>query len=88
MNPEQGPNGTISREGRYFWRRKEKVYQEKGNPIEIIEKGDIIKCLPNVEHWHGATPSESMTHIAIGTNTNIDGAFWLGLVIEEDYSQE
>ena len=63
------------------------LYQEKDKPIEIIEKGDVIKCPPNIEHWHGATPTEAMTHIAIGTNTNIGGAIWLGPVTDDEYNQ-
>jgi len=62
-------------------------YQEKDKPIEIIEKGDVMKCPPNIEHWHGATPTEAMTHIAIGTNTNIGGAIWLGPVTDDEYNQ-
>lgn len=63
----------------------EGLYQEKGNPIEIVKKGDVIKCLPNVEHWHGATQTTAMTHIAIGTNTNIGGAVWLEPVTDEEF---
>jgi len=61
------------------------LYQEKGKPVEVIEKGGAIKCPPHIEHWHGATPSESMTHIAIGTNTNTGGAVWLRPVTDEEY---
>ncbi len=61
------------------------LYQEKGKPIEIIHKGDVIKCPPNIEHWHGATPNEAMTHIAIGTNTSIGGVVWLAPVTDEAY---
>ncbi len=61
------------------------LYQEKGKPVEIIETGDVVKCPPNIEHWHGATPTEAMTHIAIGTNTDIGGAVWLGPVTDEEY---
>jgi len=62
------------------------LYQERGKPVETIEKGDVVKCPPNIEHWHGATPAESMTHIAIGTNTNIGGAVWLKPVSDEEYN--
>lgn len=61
------------------------LYQEKGKPVEIIKKGDVVKCPPNIAHWHGATPTETMTHIAIGTNTNIGGAVWLKPVTDEEY---
>lgn len=63
------------------------LYQEKGKSVEIIERGEVIKCPPGVEHWHGATPTEAMNHIAIGTNTNIGGAVWLEPVTEEEYQQ-
>lgn len=63
------------------------LYQEKGKPIEVIEKGDVLKCPPNTEHWHGATPTDAMTHIAIGTNTNIGGAVWLKPVTDEEYNK-
>ena len=61
------------------------LYQEKDKPVEVIEKGQVIKCPPNIEHWHGATPIEAMTHIAIGTNTDIGGAVWLRPVADEEY---
>ncbi|NII28388.1 cupin domain-containing protein [Pseudoflavitalea sp. X16] len=61
------------------------LYQEKGKPVEVIERGEVIKCPPNKEHWHGATPTESMTHISIGTNVNIGGAVWLKPVTDEEY---
>jgi len=31
-------------------------YQERGKPGRIVHKGDVIKCLPGVEHWHDASP--------------------------------
>jgi quercetin dioxygenase-like cupin family protein len=61
------------------------LYQEKGKPVEIIKKGDVVKCSPNIEHWHGATSTDAMTHIAIGTNTNAGGAVWLKPVTDEEY---
>ncbi|WP_134087836.1 cupin domain-containing protein [Olivibacter sp. XZL3] len=65
----------------------EGLYQEKGKAVEVIKKGGVIKCPPNVEHWHGATPTEAMTHIAIGTNTNVGGAVWLKPVSDEEYNK-
>jgi quercetin dioxygenase-like cupin family protein len=63
-------------------------YQEKGSPVEVIKKGDVIKCPPDIEHWHGASPTKAMTHIAIGTNTNIGGAVWLKPVTDEEYHKK
>lgn len=63
------------------------LYQERDKPIEIIESGEIVKCPPNIEHWHGATPTDTMTHIAIGTNTNIGGAVWLNPVTDKEYQK-
>ena len=63
------------------------LYQEKGGRIEVIEKGQVIKCPPNIEHWHGATPTDAMKHVAIGTNTNIGGAVWLKPVTDEEYNK-
>lgn len=60
-------------------------YQEKGEPVEIIKKGDVIKCPPAIEHWHGASKDQSMTHIAIGTNSNLGGAVWLHPVTDKEY---
>ena len=62
------------------------LYQEKGKAVEIVETGEVIKCPPNVEHWHGATPTDTMTHVAIGTNTNIGGAVWLNPVADTEYN--
>ncbi len=64
----------------------EGLYQEKGNPVEVIQKGQVVKCPPNIAHWHGATPTHAMTHIAIGTNTHIGGAVWLKPVTDEEYA--
>jgi quercetin dioxygenase-like cupin family protein len=43
--------------------------QERGKPVRLLHKGDVITCKPGVEHWHGAAPNSSMTHISINPNT-------------------
>ena len=40
-------------------------YQEKGKPKQTVRKGEVIKCLPGVEHWHGATADNGFTYIAL-----------------------
>ena len=51
--------------------------QEWGKPIQIIKKGDVIWCPPNVKHWHGASEYSKMSHIAISPNAKENKATWL-----------
>ena len=39
--------------------------QRRGGPVQIIRPGDCIYFEPNEDHWHGASPSRFMTHLAI-----------------------
>ena len=39
-------------------------YQEKDKPKRIVHKGEVIKCLPGVEHWHGASAESSVSYLA------------------------
>lgn len=59
--------------------------QEKGGALQTIKKGDVIKCMPGVEHWHGATPTTSLTHIVIMTNTHKGIVTWRQAVTEQEY---
>ncbi|MBM9548252.1 carboxymuconolactone decarboxylase family protein [Leptospira sp. 201903074] len=63
-------------------------YQEKGKSVRIVKAGDIIQCPPNTQHWHGATPSEEFSHIAIGTNMQVGPVTWLEPVSEAEYSSQ
>jgi len=62
-------------------------YGEEGKPVKTIIAGEVIKCPPNLRHWHGATPKDSMTHTAISTNIDKGGVIWQEPVNEKDYSQ-
>jgi quercetin dioxygenase-like cupin family protein len=62
-------------------------YEERGKPVQIVHKGDVIKCLPGVEHWHGATPSSSFTYLAT-TPTQKGKTVWLEPVTDKDYRNE
>ena len=57
-----------------------------GAPIEEIRPGDVVWCPPRVKHWHGATPTTAMTHIAI-QERDADGKVvdWMEQVSEEQY---
>lgn len=61
-------------------------YQEKGKPIQILNKGDVIKIPPGVKHWHGASYNSEMTHLAINTNTQKGIVVWLERVTDEEYN--
>ena len=60
-------------------------YQEKGKPIQIVHKGDVIKCPPGVEHWHAASPKSSFAYIAV-TPTQKGKTIWLKPVSDEEYN--
>ena len=60
-------------------------YQEKGKPIQIVHKGDVIKCPPGVEHWHAASPRSTFAYIAV-TPTQKGKTIWLRPVIDEEYN--
>jgi quercetin dioxygenase-like cupin family protein len=60
-------------------------YQEKGQPKRVVRKGDVIQALPGVEHWHGASPQQGMTHVAIVPNTEKGRASWLQPVTDQQY---
>lgn len=63
-------------------------YQEKGKPIQTLHQGDVVKILPGVEHWHGASPVSSFTHIAINVNTEKGIVHWLQPVSDEEYNKK
>ena len=61
-------------------------YQEKGQVKKILRKGDIIKCPPNLPHWHGASPDSHFVQVAV-TSNNKGAAVWLDAVTEEEYNK-
>ena len=60
-------------------------YQERGGQIRLMQKGDVVKCLPGVEHWHGATPTSALTHIAFAPDAEKGAAVWLQRVSDQEY---
>jgi quercetin dioxygenase-like cupin family protein len=64
------------------------LYQEKGKPIKVINKGEVILCNPDIEHWHGASPESKMTHIAITNFKGDSQVNWLKPVTDEEYKTE
>jgi quercetin dioxygenase-like cupin family protein len=60
-------------------------FQEKGKPVQLLRRGDVVKIAPGVVHWHGATPESEFTHIAINPNTQKGPVEWLTKVTDEEY---
>jgi quercetin dioxygenase-like cupin family protein len=59
--------------------------QRDGAPIEEVRPGDVIWFHPGEKHWHGATPTTAMTHIAIQEQLNGKAVDWMEKVSEEQY---
>jgi len=59
--------------------------QREGEPIEEIRHGDVIWFAPGEKHWHGATPSSAMTHLAIQEHLNGKAVDWMEKVSDEQY---
>jgi len=59
--------------------------QRWGGPIEEIRPGDVVLILPGEKHWHGATGTTAMTHIAIQEYLDGKAADWMERVSDEQY---
>ena len=59
--------------------------QREGGPIEEIHPGDVISFAPREKHWHGASPTTAMTHIAIQESLDGKAVDWLEKVSDADY---
>ncbi len=59
--------------------------QREGSPIEEIRPGDVVWFPPGEKHWHGASPTAAMTHIAIQENLDGKVVDWMEKVSDEQY---
>ncbi|WP_028032686.1 cupin domain-containing protein [Chelativorans sp. J32] len=59
--------------------------QREGGPIEEIRPGDVVWFPPGEKHWHGASPTTAMTHIAIQERQDGATVEWLEHVTDEEY---
>ncbi|MEO9169023.1 MAG: cupin domain-containing protein [Aestuariivirga sp.] len=59
--------------------------QSWGQPLQVINPGDVIYFLPNEKHWHGASASNGMSHIAIHEALDGNAVEWLEQVSEAQY---
>jgi len=60
--------------------------QRDGEAIQEIGPGDVVLIPPGVKHWHGATPTTAMTHIAIHEALDGKAVDWMEQVTDEEYS--
>ena len=59
--------------------------QVEGGAVEELRPGDVVWCPPNVRHWHGATPTTAMTHIAVQEALHGEMVEWMEHVTDEQY---
>lgn len=61
-------------------------HQIEGQEIEVIKKGDVVKCPPNVKHWHGASHDIGLQQLYIIPNTEKGIVEWMEPVTDEVYN--
>jgi quercetin dioxygenase-like cupin family protein len=61
--------------------------QRDGGPIEEIRPGDVVWFAPGEKHWHGATPTTAMTHIAVQEAQGGKTVEWLEKVSDDQYGR-
>lgn len=59
--------------------------QREGGRVEKIYPGDVVWFAANEKHWHGATSTTGMAHIAIQENLNGNVVEWMEKVSDENY---
>jgi quercetin dioxygenase-like cupin family protein len=59
--------------------------QREGGPIEEIRPGDVVWFSPREKHWHGASPTTAMTHIAVAEALNGKVVDWMEKVTDAQY---
>jgi quercetin dioxygenase-like cupin family protein len=59
--------------------------QVEGGPIQDIHPGDVVWFAPGEKHWHGATSTTAMTHIAIQEKLDGEVVDWMEHVTDEEY---
>jgi quercetin dioxygenase-like cupin family protein len=62
--------------------------QREGGPVETIRPGDVVWFSPGEKHWHGATATTAMTHIAIHEQLDGKAVDWMEKVSDQQYAGE
>ena len=61
--------------------------QREGGQVEDVRQGDVVWFAPDEKHWHGATATTAMSHIAIQEKLNGSPVDWMEQVTEEQYKK-
>lgn len=61
--------------------------QKEGGAVEEVHPGDVVWFEPNEKHWHGASATNGMSHIAIQENLNGKVVEWMEKVSDEQYKK-
>lgn len=64
------------------------LVQHWAGPVQTVRPGDVVWIPPGVKHWHGASPANSMAHIAFSEALDGKSVDWLELVSDEQYQNE
>lgn len=60
--------------------------QEWGKPMQELRPGDVVWCPPGVKHWHGASPTTAMVHIAVTGMAEGNNVEWMEKVSDAQYA--
>lgn len=61
--------------------------QSWGGAVQELRPGDVVWTPPNVKHWHGASPTTAMTHLAISEQEEGKAVTWMEKVSDEQYGK-
>jgi quercetin dioxygenase-like cupin family protein len=61
--------------------------QREGGAIEEVRPGDVVWFPPRLKHWHGASPANAMTHIAIQESVEGKSVEWMEKVTDAQYAR-
>jgi quercetin dioxygenase-like cupin family protein len=62
--------------------------QREGGPVQTIRPGDVVWFSPGEKHWHGATATTAMTHIAVHEQLDGKAVDWMEKVSDQQYAGE
>jgi quercetin dioxygenase-like cupin family protein len=61
-------------------------FQTKGGPVRELRPGDVVWIPPGEKHWHGGSPTNAMTHVAMQESLDGNHVTWMEPVTDEEYA--